>query len=158
MYGTYLSPRFDTLNDLLPWIGEQQYIQMDFWQFSRNADICVIAGKLSEIHLDAWLLSNPQEKVLVVVGISCSPDLRVQHMNFQTKQRREKKYVCQELTQFSAKLLVSSYNILGLNFTDNLGGLVVIIFFLISLSVILQFKHLYTVLTFFELFPSKVLA
>ena len=65
--------RFDTLKDLLPWIGEQKYIQMDFWQFSRNADICVIPGKLSEIHLHAWVFYNPREKVLIIVGISCCP-------------------------------------------------------------------------------------
>ena len=38
-------------NYLSPWIGEELCMQMDFWQFSRNADICVIPGKLSEIHL-----------------------------------------------------------------------------------------------------------
>ena len=76
-----MSSRFDTIKDLLPWIGEQQYIQMDFLQLSRNADICVIPGKLSEIHLHAWWFSNPQGKVLIIVGISCSPDLRVQRIH-----------------------------------------------------------------------------
>ena len=50
--------------DLSSWIGEQPHRQMDFWQFSRNADICVISGKLSEINLHAWLFSNPRGKVL----------------------------------------------------------------------------------------------
>ena len=54
-------------------------MQMDFWQFSRNADLCVIPGKSLEIHLDARSVSNPQGKVLIIVGISCSSDLRVQH-------------------------------------------------------------------------------
>ena len=31
---------------------------------SRNADICVIPGKLSENHLNAWLFSNPRGQVL----------------------------------------------------------------------------------------------
>ena len=39
-----------------------------------------ILGKLSEIHLHAWLFSNPCGKVLIVVGILWSPDLRVQHI------------------------------------------------------------------------------
>ena len=29
-YGTDLSPRFDTVKDLLPWIGEQQYLHINF--------------------------------------------------------------------------------------------------------------------------------
>ena len=37
-----------------------------------------IPGKLSEIHLHAWLLSNVCGKVLNIVGISWSPDLIVQ--------------------------------------------------------------------------------
>ena len=39
-----------------------------------------ILGKLSEIHLHAWFFSNPHGKVLIIVGISWSLDLRVQHM------------------------------------------------------------------------------
>ena len=38
-----------------------------------------IPGKLSEIHLHAWLFSNPCGKVLIIIAISWSPDLRVQH-------------------------------------------------------------------------------
>ena len=37
-------------------------------------------GKLSEIHLNAWLFSNPCGKVLIIVGILWSLDLRVQLM------------------------------------------------------------------------------
>ena len=40
-----------------------------------------IPGKLSELHLHAWLFSNPCGKVLIFVGISWSPDLRVQHIH-----------------------------------------------------------------------------
>ena len=64
-YGTELSSGLDTFKDLLPSIRKQQSIQMDFWQFSRNADICVIPGKLSEIHLHAWVFSHPRGKVLI---------------------------------------------------------------------------------------------
>ena len=51
---------------------------MDFRQFSRNNTFVSIPGKLSEIHLRAWLFSNPCGKVLISVGISWSPDLGVQ--------------------------------------------------------------------------------
>ena len=53
---------------------------MGFIQFSRNNKYVSIPGKLSEIHLHAWLLSNPCGKVLIIDGISWSPDLRVQHI------------------------------------------------------------------------------
>ena len=38
-----------------------------------------IPGKLSDIHLHARLFSNPCGNILIIVGISWSPDLRVQH-------------------------------------------------------------------------------
>ena len=37
-------------------------------------------GKLSEVHLHEWMFSSPCGKVLVIVGISWSLDLRVQLM------------------------------------------------------------------------------
>ena len=49
-----------------------------FMLFSRNNTYVGIPGRLSEIHLHACLFSNPQGKVLIIVGISCSLDLRVQ--------------------------------------------------------------------------------
>ena len=49
---------------LSTWIGEQPYMEMDFWQFSRNVYICIIPGKLSENHLHARLFSNPCGQVL----------------------------------------------------------------------------------------------
>ena len=52
---------------------------MVFWEFSRNNTCVSIPAKLSEGHLHAWLLSNPCGKVLIIVEISWSPDLRVQH-------------------------------------------------------------------------------
>ena len=59
---------------------------MVFCQFSRHNTYLSIPGKLSEVHLHAWLFSNPCGKVLITVGISWSPDLRVQHKpNWQTQ-------------------------------------------------------------------------
>ena len=54
-------------------------MQIDFRQFSRNNTYVSISGKLSEIDLHAWWFSNPCAKVIIIVGISWSPDLRVQH-------------------------------------------------------------------------------
>ena len=78
MYGTNLSHTFKKKKYLSTWIGEQQCMQMDFRQFSRNNMYVTIPRKLSVIHLHAWLISNPCGKVLIIVGISWSPDLRVQ--------------------------------------------------------------------------------
>ena len=64
--------------DLSFWIGEHQCMQMDFWQFFRNTDICVIPGKSSEIHWHAWLFSNPRERVFFLLksmGQICPLDL-----------------------------------------------------------------------------------
>ena len=60
---------------------------MDFGQFSRNNTYVSIHGKLSEIHLHAWLSSNPSGKVLMIIGISWSPDLRVQHITFKVERK-----------------------------------------------------------------------
>ena len=49
-------------------------------EFSRNNTYVSIPGKLSEVHLQAWLFSDPCGKVLIIVGISWSPDLKVQHI------------------------------------------------------------------------------
>ena len=62
------------------WIAEQPCMQRDFRQFSRNNMYGSSPGKLSEIHLHACLFSNPCGKVPIIVGISWSPDLRVQPM------------------------------------------------------------------------------
>ena len=51
---------------------------MDFGQFSRNADICIILGKLSKFLLHAWLFSDPHVKVLFLLksmGQICPLDL-----------------------------------------------------------------------------------
>ena len=73
-------PYFKKKKDLYTWIEEQPCMQIDFRQFSRNNMYLSIPGKLSEIHLHAWFFSNPRGKLLIIVGISWSPDLRVQHI------------------------------------------------------------------------------
>ena len=53
-------------------------MQMDFWQFARNADIHIVPGKLGKIYLHAWLFSNPRGKVFCLLksmGQICSLDL-----------------------------------------------------------------------------------
>ena len=78
--GINLSHTLKKIQVLSPWIGEQPCMQQDFLQFSRSADICDIPGKLSETYLHARLFSNPPGKVILIVGILFSPDLRVQHI------------------------------------------------------------------------------
>ena len=53
--------------DLSTWVGEQPCMQMDFWPFDRNADTHIIPGKMSKIHLHAWLFSNSREKSLFLL-------------------------------------------------------------------------------------------
>ena len=45
-HGTNLAPAFNKNQDLVPWIGEEQCIEMSFWNFSNNLDICGYFGKL----------------------------------------------------------------------------------------------------------------
>ena len=59
-------------------LGKQLCMQMDFRKFSRNNMYVSIPGKWSEIRLHELLFSNPCGKVLIIVGDSWSPDLRVQ--------------------------------------------------------------------------------
>ena len=49
-----------------------------FLTFSRNKTYVSIPGKLSEVNLYARFFFNPCGKVLIIVGISWSPYLRVQ--------------------------------------------------------------------------------
>ena len=53
-------------------------MQMDVRIFFRINMNVRIPGKLSEIQLHEWFFSNPCGKVLIIVGISWSLDLRVQ--------------------------------------------------------------------------------
>ena len=66
-------------------IEEQPCMQKDLRQFSRNDPYVSIPGKFSEILLHAWLFSNQCGNMLIIVGISWSPDLRVQHIYLSKK-------------------------------------------------------------------------
>ena len=67
-----------TLLVILETFRRSACMQSVFLQFSRNNTCVWIPGKLSELHLHAWLFSNPHGKVLIIVGISWSQNLRMQ--------------------------------------------------------------------------------
>ena len=46
-----------------PWIGEQPYTEMLFWQFSNIIRYVKIVGNIPDQHLNVWLFSNPGDKV-----------------------------------------------------------------------------------------------
>ena len=67
-YGTNISPTFNTNQDIVPWIGIQQYIEILVWNFPNNpTDICAYVGKLPEQLLIVWLFSDPWDKILILV-------------------------------------------------------------------------------------------
>ena len=76
---------------------------------SRNNAYVSIPGKLSEINLQAWLFSNPCGKVLIIVVISWSLDLRVQHtvICYWIKQERNKEVKEDNQTKFMTIVLGS---------------------------------------------------
>ena len=49
--------------DIVPWIGEQQCIEMLVLHFSSKPDMRGHVGKLPEQHLNVWLCSNPGDKI-----------------------------------------------------------------------------------------------
>ena len=74
-----LAPGFSCLGGWIHTVTDSRNTQsLGKIQFSRNNMYVRIPEKLSEIHLHAWLFSNPCGKVQITVGISWSPDLRVQ--------------------------------------------------------------------------------
>ena len=77
-YGTNISPSFNKNQDLVPWIGEQQYIEMLLLLFANNPDKCCYVGKLQEHNFSVWLFSNPRDKILILVEILWIQDLKVQ--------------------------------------------------------------------------------
>ena len=81
-YGANLSPTFNKNQDLVPWIGEQQYFEMLVRHFSIDFDIYNYVGKLPKQHFNVWLFSNPGEKILILVEILWSQDVRVEHKHF----------------------------------------------------------------------------
>ena len=48
--------------NIVPWIGEQTYTEMLFWQFSNIIIYLKIVGKIPDKHLNIWLFSNPGDK------------------------------------------------------------------------------------------------
>ena len=78
--------KFQQEYKFVPWIGEQPYTEMLFWQFSNIIIDVKIVGKIPDQHLSVWLFSNPGEKVHIlgrfVPWLSfffgpCPPDLRL---------------------------------------------------------------------------------
>ena len=57
------SLNFNKDKNFVPWIREQQYNKMLFWQFSNIIIFVKIVGKLPEQHLIVLLFSNPGEQV-----------------------------------------------------------------------------------------------
>ena len=49
----------------------------------------LVSRKFVEIHLYARLISNPRGKVLIIAGMSCSPDLKVQHRQGQNEGKEQ---------------------------------------------------------------------
>ena len=62
-----MSHRFSFFLDLVPSIGEQQYVDMLVKQFSNSPDIYGYVEKIPEQHFNVWLLSNPGDKILIPV-------------------------------------------------------------------------------------------
>ena len=59
--------KFQQELNFVPWIGEQPYTEMLFWQFSNIIIYVKIVGKIPDQHLSVWLLSNPGDKVQILV-------------------------------------------------------------------------------------------
>ena len=68
-YGTNMSPTFNNNQDLVPWFGEQQYIEMLVQHFPNNPDISGYVWKLPELNFNEWLFSNPGDKNLILIEI-----------------------------------------------------------------------------------------
>ena len=68
-FGTNMFPIFNKNQDLVPWIGEEQSIEMLFWHFPNNPDICVYVRKFLLQHFSVRLFSNPGDKILILVKI-----------------------------------------------------------------------------------------
>ena len=61
--GTNLFPSFDKDQDLVPWIGEQLYIEIWIRYFSNDPDLNGYVGKLLEQLCNVQKFSNPGEKM-----------------------------------------------------------------------------------------------
>ena len=61
------SLNFNKNKNLVPWIGEQWYIEMLFWQFFNITTCMRVVGQMPKQHFDALFFSNPGDKVLILV-------------------------------------------------------------------------------------------
>ena len=50
---------------MVPWIGEQPYTKLLFWQFSNTILYPKIVGQIPDQNLNVWLFSNPGDKVQI---------------------------------------------------------------------------------------------
>ena len=60
--------------NFVPWIGEQPYIEMLFWQFYNLTTYARVVGKKQDQYFNIWLLSIQRDKVLILVesrGLIC---------------------------------------------------------------------------------------
>ena len=55
--------------DIVPWIGEQQCIEILVRHFSNNPDICGHVKELPEQNFNVWLCSNSEDKIQNVAEI-----------------------------------------------------------------------------------------
>ena len=79
-YGTDLSHRFHTLKDLSSWIGEQPCMQMVFWHFWGIIFMSAFLVKCQKSICMHGCWPIHVKRFYIIVGMSWSPDLRVQHM------------------------------------------------------------------------------
>ena len=61
--------KFRQEKSVVPWIGEQPYTEMLFWQFSNIFIYVKIIGKILDQHLSVWLFSNLGEKVQFLLKV-----------------------------------------------------------------------------------------
>ena len=59
--------KFQQDQKFVPWIGEQPYTEMLFWQFSNIIIYVKIVGNIPDQHLNVSLFSNPGDTVQILV-------------------------------------------------------------------------------------------
>ena len=65
-YGTNLCPTINKNQDLVPWIGEEQCIELLSLHFSNIPYITVYVGKLLSQHFNVRMFFNPGDKIFLV--------------------------------------------------------------------------------------------
>ena len=63
-----ICPIVITFLDLIPWIWEVWYIKILILHFTNYLDINVYVWKLFEQHFNAWMFSNPGDKILFMLN------------------------------------------------------------------------------------------